>query len=416
MDRTPVYLTHVVAITPDWILHDVAIKVIGHKIDGIFPSWEIKDLNKDRTIDCKGFFASPGFIDIHVHGGGGADLMDGNTEAIIRMAKAHARHGTTTIVPSTLTSSMEDLFKTLDDMKEARKLVPGIDYAGARIAGIHLEGPYFSPAMCGAQDPRYIKNPEPAEYQRILNYSGDIIRISAAPELPGAIELGRELKSRGILASMGHSDAVFDIIPEAIEAGYSHITHLYSAMSSVRRIQAFRQAGLVEAGLLLDELTVEIIADGKHLPPALLKLIYKCKGPDKIALVTDAMRAAGMPEGKYILGGLRDGQEVMVEDGVAKLLDRSAFAGSVATTNRLARTMVTLAEIPLRDAIKMITTTPASIIGLSKNKGRLSPGMDADIVVFDHDINVMLTMVEGHIVYRDERLKSMVSGGLQSGV
>ncbi|HHY47473.1 MAG TPA: N-acetylglucosamine-6-phosphate deacetylase [Firmicutes bacterium] len=404
MDRTPFYLTNVTAITPERTINDAAIEVNGGKIAGIFSSREVKGHDRERTIDCKGFLATPGFIDIHVHGGGGSDLMDGNVDAIINMSKAHARHGTTTIVPSTLTSSMEDLFKTLDDMKEARKLVPGVDYAGARIAGIHLEGPYFSPAMCGAQDPRYIKNPEPAEYTRILDYSNDIIRVSAAPELPGALELGRELKKRGILASMGHSDALFDIIPEAVEAGYSHVTHLYSAMSTVRRIQAFRHAGLVEAGLLLDELTVEIIADGKHLPAALLKLIYKCKGPDKIALVTDAMRAAGMPEGKYILGGLRDGQEVIVEDGVAKLLDRSAFAGSVATTNRLVRTMVTLAEVSLRDAIKMATTTPASIIGISRNKGRLYPGMDADIVVFDHDINVLLTMVEGRVVYRDEKL------------
>lgn len=380
------------------------IEVRGSKIANVLPCQEIKGGGRHRMIDCKGFFACPGFIDIHVHGGGGSDLMDGSEEAILNMSEAHARHGTTTMVPSTLTSSMEDLFTALDNMKKVRSLVPGVDYAGARIAGIHLEGPYFSPAMCGAQDPRYIKTPEPAEYGEILDYSDDIIRVSAAPELPGALELGRELRRRGILASMGHSDAIFDMVPEAIEAGYSHITHLYSAMSTVRRVQVFRHAGLVEAGLLLDELTVEIIADGKHLPPALLKLIYKCKGPDNIALVTDAMRAAGMPEGKYILGGLRDGQEVIVEDGVARLLDGSAFAGSVATTNRLVRTMVVLAEVGLRDAIRMATTTPASIIGISRSKGRLSPGMDADIVVFDRDINVVMTMVEGRIVYRDAKL------------
>lgn len=404
MERSPLYLTHVVALTPDRVLPDATVEVAGGKVAGLFPAKETGRHDRDRTIDCRGLFASPGFIDLHVHGGGGADLMDGSVEAILTMVKTHARHGTTTIVPSTLTSSLEDLFKTLDDVREARKLVPGVDYQGGRIAGVHLEGPYFSPAMCGAQDPRYIKNPAPTEYTRILDYSDDIIRVSAAPELPGALELGRELKRRGILASMGHSDALFDVVLEAVEAGYSHLTHLYSAMSTVRRINAFRHAGLVEAGLVLDDLTVEIIADGVHLPPALLRLVYKCKGPSRTALVTDAMRAAGMPEGRYLLGGLRDGQEVIVEDGVAKLPDRSAFAGSVATADRLVRTMVEQAEVPLRDAVRMMTATPASIIGLARDKGRLVPGMDADLVVFDRDLTVMLTMVEGRIVHRDERL------------
>jgi N-acetylglucosamine-6-phosphate deacetylase len=404
MERSPLYLTHAVVLTPDRVLPDATVEVDGGRIVGVFPAGTTKGHDADRTVDCRGLFVSPGFIDLHAHGGGGADLMDGSVDAILTMVTAHARHGTTTIVPSTLTSSMDDLCKTLDDVREARRLVPGVDYPGGRIAGVHLEGPYFSPAMCGAQDPRYIKNPDPAEYLKILDYSADIVRVSAAPELPGALALGRELRQRGILASMGHSDALFDAVVAAVEAGYSHVTHLYSAMSTVRRINAYRHAGLVEAGLLLDELTVEIIADGVHLPPSLLKLIYKCKGPDRIALVTDAMRAAGMPAGRYILGGLCDGQEVVVEDGVAKLLDRSAFAGSVATTDQLVRTMVELAEVPLRDALKMATATPARILGVARTKGRLAEGMDADLVVFDRDLSVKLTMVEGHIVHREESL------------
>lgn len=186
---------------------------------------------------------------------------------------------------------------------------------------------------------------------------------------------------------------------EAFENGYSHVTHLYSGMSGVRRIKAFRHAGVIESAFLIDEMTVEIIADGCHLPASLLKLIYKIKGPDKIALITDSMRAAGMPEGDTIMGSLKNGQKVVVEDGVAKTMDRESFAGSVATADRLVRTMVTLGDVPLADAVRMMTATPASIIGIENNKGSLVAGKDADIVLFDNEIRIQLTMVGGNIVY-----------------
>ncbi|HHY99042.1 MAG TPA: N-acetylglucosamine-6-phosphate deacetylase [Firmicutes bacterium] len=412
MAEKPICLINTVAITPERLIKDGAIWIDGGKIQYVGATDEVGrqlGLNniesnigpgdKVEIIDCHGLYAAPGFIDMHVHGGGGVDLMDGTADAILTMAASHARFGTTALVPTTLTSSMEDLFETLDNMKKACRLQPGKDYPGARILGVHLEGPYFSLEMCGAQDPRYIKNPVAEEYMRILDYSDNIVRVSAAPELPNALDLGRELRRRGILASIGHSDAIFDQVLEAVESGYSHVTHLYSGMSTVRRIDAFRYAGVVEAALLIDELTVEVIADGKHLPASLLQLAYKCKGPDRLALVTDAMRAAGMPEGVYILGSLKDGQKVVVEDGVAKLPDRSAFAGSVATTDRLVRTMVEMAEIPLRDAITMMTSTPARILGISDRKGKIAVGMDADIVLFDENINVKMTMVEGNMVH-----------------
>jgi N-acetylglucosamine-6-phosphate deacetylase len=186
----------------------------------------------------------------------------------------------------------------------------------------------------------------------------------------------------------------------ALDWGYTHVTHLYSATSGVCRRSTFRYAGIIESAFLIDRMTVEIIADGCHLPASLLKLIYKIKGPDKIALITDSMRAAGMPDGKSMLGSLANGQEVLVEDGVAKLLDRTCFAGSVATADRLVRTMLQLAETPLLETIQMITSTPAQIMGIERKKGALVKGKDADVVIFDKDVNIQMTMVNGNVVYK----------------
>jgi N-acetylglucosamine-6-phosphate deacetylase len=348
-----------------------------------------------KVIDAGGNYIAPGFIDIHTHGAGGHDFMDGTVEAILEAARAHMRHGTTSLVPTTLTSSLEDLFKTLDNFKKARE-----KHDGPELLGLHLEGPYFSMEQRGAQDPRFIKNPNREEYMKILDYSEDIIRWTVAPELEGAMEMGRVLKSRGVLPSIGHSNAIYEDVQRAFENGFTHVTHLYSGMSMVRRINAYRYAGVVESAFLIDDMTVEIIADGKHLPQSLLKLIYKIKGPDRICLVTDSMRAAGMPDGEYILGSLRTGQKVIVEEGVAKLPDRSAFAGSVATANRLVKTMVEIAGVPLIDAVRMITSTPARIIGAAGRKGVLAPGKDADIIIFDERINIKTVITRGTVRFK----------------
>ncbi|HMF73402.1 MAG TPA: amidohydrolase family protein, partial [Flavitalea sp.] len=217
--------------------------------------------------------------------------------------------------------------------------------------------------------------------------------------LKGAIEFGRYLRSQGILAAIAHTDAIYEEVLDAFENGYSLITHLYSAMSGVTRRNAFRYAGVIESAWLIDEMDVEIIADGVHLPPPLLKLAYKIKGAGKIALITDAMRAAGMPPGKSILGSLENGLSVIVEDGVAKLPDRSSFAGSVATADRLVRTMVTQAEVPLLEAVKMMTATPAAIMKVDDHKGSLVRGKDADIVIFDENITISATIINGKVVY-----------------
>lgn len=347
------------------------------------------------VIDAGGQYISPGFIDIHVHGGGGYDFMDGTEEAFFEIARLHARHGTTAMTPTTLSYGKADLEKVLAVYQQLQgREIPGPDFIG-----MHLEGPYFAMSQRGAQDPRYIRNPDPQEYRDLISRFPCIRRWSAAPELPGALEFADHCRSAGILVALAHTDAVYEEVLAGFERGYSHATHLYSAMSGVTRKGLVRHAGAIEGAFLLDPMTVEIIADGIHLPAALLQLVYKIKGADRTALITDAMRGAGMPSGESMLGDKINGLKVLVEDGVAMLPDRSAFAGSVATADRLVRNMIHLAGIPLCEVIRMITSTPAAIMGVSDRKGTLAPGKDADIVLFDDQINVSCTIVGGRIVH-----------------
>ncbi|HEV3222542.1 MAG TPA: N-acetylglucosamine-6-phosphate deacetylase [Puia sp.] len=381
-------------ITPSRIIPNGSILVE----DGIISAVEDHDFEIPGVInlDAGGRYISPGFIDIHVHGGGGHDFMDNTVEAFLEIAKLHARFGTTAMFPTTLTGPTEDIVKTLEIFEKA---VP-LNEEGSQLMGIHLEGPYFAMNQRGAQDPKWIRDPDPEEYEYIVSRSNSIKRWSAAPELKGAIPFARYLISKGILVSLAHTDAIYEEVMEAFENGYTLATHLYSGMSGVTRRNAFRYAGVIESAFIIDEMNVEIIADGVHLPDPLLRLIYKIKGPDKIALITDAMRAAGMPPGESIIGNIHTGLKVIVEDGVSKLPDRSSFAGSVATADRLVRTMINIAGVSLPDAIRMITQTPAAIMNISDRKGSLSVGKDADIVIFDENISIYSTMVKGNIIYQ----------------
>ena len=380
-------------ITPYRIIQNGCVCIEDGKIcevsecDIDFPDAEI--------IDARGNYISPGFIDLHSHGSGGSDFMDGTIDAYLQIAETHARHGVTGLYPTTLASTNDELYQTFEIYRQAKQR----NTKGAAFLGFHLEGPYFAMSQRGAQDPKYIRNPQPDDYLAILDATDDIARWSAAPELEGSKKFAETLVSRGILPAIAHSDAIYEEVVTAFDWGFSHVTHLYSATSGVCRRNCFRYAGIIESSYLMEGMTVEIIADGVHLPKALLQLIYKIKGPGKIALITDSMRAAGMPDGKSILGSLINGQEVIVEDGVAKLPDLSAFAGSVATADRLIRTMVQLAEIPLPETIQMITITPARIMGIDRTKGSLVKGKDADVVIFDQNINIKMTMVEGNIIY-----------------
>lgn len=381
-------------ITPYRIIKNGCLLINNNKIE-LVSEKEI-DTTDYLIIDAKGNYVSPGFIDIHIHGGGGHDFMDATEEAYLKIAELHATYGTTAMAPTTLTCAKEDLLKAIDLYKSAAAK----NTKGAQFIGLHLEGPYFALSQSGAQDPRYIRNPDVEEYKAVIAHGTNVIkRWSVAPELPGAVAMGKYLKSKNIIAAIAHTDAIYEEVLEAVENGYSLATHLYSAMSGVTRRDTYRYAGVIESAFLIDEMDVEIIGDGIHVPPPLLKLVYKIKGADRIALITDAMRAAGMPEGDSILGNKETGLKVIVEKGVAKMADRSSFAGSVATTDRLVRTMVQMADIPLIDAVKMITKTPATIMGVEKTKGTLTEGKDADVLIFDENINIKITMVNGNIVY-----------------
>jgi N-acetylglucosamine-6-phosphate deacetylase len=380
-------------ITPQRIIADGTIVISGEKISEV--SDRRIEIDDAVEIDAKGNYISPGFIDIHVHGGAGHDFMDATETAFLEIAALHARYGTTSMLPTTLSSTKEEMLKALQVYESASKK----NLKGAQFLGMHLEGPYFAMNQRGAQDPRFIRDPDPAEYEEILSRSSVVKRWSAAPELNGAIQFGCYLRSKNVLPALAHTDAIYEDVVVAFENGYTLATHLYSAMSGVTRKNAFRYAGVIESAFVIDEMDVEIITDGVHLPAPLLKLVYKIKGPDRTALITDAMRAAGMPPGESILGSLTNGLKVIVEDGVAKLPDRTSFAGSVATADRLVRTMITKAEVSLTDTIKMISSTPARILNVSDTKGSLAKGKDADIVLFDSDINIQTTIIKGEIVF-----------------
>ncbi len=347
---------------------------------------------KGEVVDCKGQYLSPGFVDIHVHGGGGHDFMDGTLEAVLGAAKAHLKHGTTTLLPTTLTSSDETLYETIDLFKQAQKMTENMPH----MPGLHLEGPYFADSQKGAQDPRYILDPTPEHYRKIMEISqGGILRWSVAPEREGALEMAKELSAQGVTMAVGHTNATYDDMKNAVEAGYNLVTHWYSGMSTIERKGGFRVLGVIESTYLLDELHAEIIADGMHLPPELLQMIVKCKDNDSICLVTDAMRGADMPDGESILGSLADGQRVFIEDGIAKMPDRKSFAGSVATTDRLVRVMVQKANLSVQQAVKMMTYNPAKFVNLHDSVGSIDVGKNADLLIFDDDIQVQAVYVSG---------------------
>ena len=339
----------------------------------------------DRTVDAGGSYVTAGFIDLHCHGGGGADFTDGDPEGVCTATMTHLRHGTTTLFPTLLSADLSVLEKALDAVLAVKETLPSL-------AGIHLEGPYFSPAQTGAQNASALRSPKPEEYLPILE-KYPIARWDYAPETDKEDTFLQALLDAGVIPAAAHTDATCDRMEAAAGKGCCLITHLYSCTSTIKREKGYRIPGVTEAAYLCDEISAELIADGCHLPHSLLRLAYKLKDVDRLALVTDGMRAAGTDtQGACSIGGVA----CIIEDGVAKLPDRSAFAGSVATTDRLVRTAAA-AGIPLQDCVRMLTQTPAKLMKL-RNKGQLASGYDADIVIFNDEIEMQAVFLQGERV------------------
>ena len=380
-------ITNAKLLLPTGIAHDKSV---------VFESGKIVEISDNNTmigslptIDAKGCFVAPGCIDTHIHGGGGHDFTEATTEAFRAIAHAHARYGTTALYPTLAAAPLSVFEESIRVCESVMKEEP----KGASILGLHLEGNYLNRTMCGGQNPEYLSLPDEKEYKALLRETSCVKRWSAAPELPGALEFGRFASDLGVLVSLAHTVADYSIIKEAYQYGYTHATHFYNAMTGVHKQGEYKKEGTIESVYLMDDMTVELIADGIHVPPAILQLVYKLKGVDKTILVTDAMAPAASEN------PVSHDKRVIIEDGVCKLADRSALSGSIATSDRLIRTLVNQAGIPLFDAIRMASETPARIMGIYDRKGSLEKGKDADIIIFDENIEIQTTIVEGRIVY-----------------
>ena len=385
-------------LTP-FAFRDAAVLVRGGRIEEI--AGHIEPAENTRVIDAGGRLLVPGYVDLHVHGGGGRSVMEGTSEAICAMARAHALRGTTSILPTTLSMPLPAMIRAGRAVTEA--MAEEHPYT---ILGVHQEGPCLSPAQGGAQSTDALLVPARADLTALIEDCPALRMMGVAPELDGTMALGRRLNERGIVASAAHTDADYDTMARAVMNGFSDVTHLYSGCSSVVRRNAFRVAGVVEAGLEMSALTVQVIADGCHLPLPLLRLIYRCKGADGMYAVTDGLEFSAAEQKEGALYTQLNGQPCLYEDGVMKLPDRHAFAGSVATMSRLVRTLVR-AGIPLADAVRMATDTPAQRIG-ARGKGRIAAGSDADILLLDDSLHVTLVMAGGEILTEQAEEKDVL--------
>lgn len=359
--------------------------------DGIIKALGTSDANQE-ALDGQGLYAGPGVVDLHCHGAGGFDYMDGTVEDILGASHSQALNGTTTCLPTGLTCSDDELFLFLENFLKAQK----VKGPYAHMEGIHMEGPYFDIQQKGAQDPRYIRNPSPDHYNAILQKAeGSIKRWSLAPEKDGAEAFMKTLATEGILISAGHTAATYDDISRAYDMGMKVLTHFYSAMSSITRKGGFRVLGTVESGYLIDDLYVELISDGMHLPPELLEMIFKLKRHDRIIACSDSMRGAGEMEGPSILGPKNNGIACIIEDGIAKMPDRTCFAGSVATGQRLVKTLYKIAGLKLDEVFRLTSLQPARLIGMQDTIGSIEIGKRADLILFDEDVNIKGVFISG---------------------
>ena len=384
-------ITNARIVLLDRVIENGTIEIENERIIGIREGVE-----KDSDIDAGEKYLAPGIVDLHTHGSGGFDFMDGEESDIHGAAHSLAMFGTTCCLPTTLTSSDEELFAFLDNLKSAQKNRSNNE---CRMPGAHLEGPYFNMDQKGAQDPRYIIPPKKDHYMKVLEKADGVIkRWSVAPEVDGAMEFIHDVSRMGVVISGGHTKADFDTVGKAVENGMTMLTHYYSAMSSMIKKGSWKILGVTEAGFYFDELIVELISDGCHIPANLLKLIFKLKDRDHIIGISDSMRGAGFESGDSILGPKNNGTPVVIEDGVAKLSDRSCFAGSIATGIRLVKTLATLAEENMVSVFKTVSYNPARIIGMEKEIGSLEEGKYGDFIIFDDEYKLDSVYISGEKV------------------
>lgn len=372
--------------------------------NGIFNKTVITDKGKiidicDRTdikgevIDCKNKYLAPGLVDLHVHGGGGYSAMSSNPDDIVAMCKAHALHGVTSITPTTLAAQIPDLRNCISTILNASE-----KSSCSNILGVHLEGPFISPNMKGAQSLENILPPTESNFKELLEDGKGITMIGAAPEVDGAFNLSEYASSLGITVSAAHTCCSFENAEEALKHGFSDVTHLYSACSQMHKEGIYRKVGIVEAALCYDGYTTQFIADMRHIPAGAVKLIYKCKGADKAYPISDGLEfsASDISEGATVCQ--ENGQAAICENGVMLLADKSCLAGSIASGDILLRNLYKTADIPLTDAVRMMTSTPLSVINYKGKKGKIEKGYDSDIIIFDEDINISFVQNGDHIV------------------
>jgi len=387
-------ISHGKCFTPLRTIDDCLILIHEDKLKYVGPFKQ--DLLADDTelFDASGTYVCPGLIDIHVNGGAGAETIDGTTEALETIREFHFNHGATAIVPTLLSTDIE---RTLSVLGLIGKLQGQVDANSSRIIGAHLEGPYISKQQKGAHNITQIRDANYVEYSRLFDYHTSISIITAAPEIPGVLDLAKTLQSEKTVFSIGHSDAKYEHAIEAIEAGFSMVTHIYSVLSTITRDHLTKVPGVIEAALLHDDFTVEVIADNMHLPPSLIQLILKVKPIDRIIVASDAIRAAGLTDGKYLMGNKEENHQIIVEDGIAKTMDKKLLAGSTVTIEESIKNIVNASGITINDAIRTVTLNPAKLLGVDDNFGSLTPGKKADITILNKDFTVHSIVLDGKL-------------------
>ena len=370
---------------------DADIRIKDGRIDEIGANLPCQ--KGEEIIDAFGGYITAGFTDIHTHGGYGADFMDCTQESFDSALSFHLDNGTTTVVPTSCTAPKEEIINFL---RFTKAYMQDNDKRGASVVGVHLEGPYLSIKNRGAQKLEELADPSKDDYSYILDYSDIIKTVTISPELNGAAQMTKALTEKGILVSGGHDDGIYPEFMPAINNGLKHLTHIYCAMSELRFKDGVRNVGLREYALIDDNLTAEMIADNKHIIPELAKMIIRAKGVDKVCVVSDSLRCAGMPnDGKlYKLGSGETAQFVRVNGGVATLADGSRFAGSITCVRQMVKNLID-AGISLCDAVKMGTITPARIIGEDTNIGSLEVGKDADICILNENFEIEKVFLKG---------------------